>query len=92
MNCTDRSGGADIWELKGEGANHYLDYDIVHRVSCGSCGWSYQAVKELRDKYDNKNENDNKRKILASYYISINCFTFIKEAHYFIIFLNTLIL
>lgn len=57
MNCTDHSGDTTFWELKGEGANQFLDHKIVHHVSCG---WSYQAVKELQDKYANKNENGNK--------------------------------
>jgi hypothetical protein len=68
MNCIDLSGGSSYWEIKGEGANHYYDYGIIHHESCG---WNEQMVKELRDKYSDKNAVGNKRKILVRNYIFV---------------------
>jgi hypothetical protein len=78
MNCIDLSGGTPYWEIKGERANHYLDYDIIHHVSCG---WNKEMVKELRDKYSDKNEVGNKRKILVRYniFVFINFFIYIVD-------------
>ena len=66
--CIDRSDGTAYLEIKGEGANHYHDYNIIHHVSCG---WNEQMVKELRDKYSDKNAVGNKRKILVRNYIFV---------------------
>ncbi len=69
--CIDRSDGTAYLEIKGEGANHYHDYNIIHHVSCG---WNEQMVKEQRDKYSDKNEIGNKQKILVSYCILVFIF------------------
>jgi hypothetical protein len=49
MNYCDRSGGIPYFQIKGEGSNHYTDFNIANHVSRE---WNESMINELREGYN----------------------------------------
>ncbi len=81
-NFTDRSGGRQLWERKGEKVNHYLEDDIVNHHSQG---WTPQMVQIIRDEEIAKVRNEKNSAMEKTIYQL--CLFKIFNIYYFLFFI-----